>query len=349
MSKIKAAIIGGTGYVGQELFRILYSHPETEVTKVTSVSYTGKKYADIYKNFSNITDLECSECNTDEIAEECDVIFIALPHGIASKSVTKSVLDKCRVIDIGADFRIKDKNVYEKWYGVEHFGEDVLKEAVYGLCEIHGEEIKKARLVANPGCYTTCSILSLYPLVKEGLINTDTIVIDAKSGVTGAGRKPDLGTSFCECSESVKAYKVASHRHTPEIEQELSIAAGKEIKLIFTPHLIPMNRGILATCYAKLNKNKEFSDIEKAFEKYYSDKKFIRLLKKGNFPETNKVKGSEYVDIGFGVDERTNTVIVIGAIDNLVKGAAGQAVQNMNLMFGFDESTALNTPAIFPV
>lgn len=349
MSKIKAAIIGATGYVGQELFRILYSHPEVEVTKVTSVSYTGRKYADIYKNFCNITDLECTECDTEKIAEECDVMFIALPHGIASKSVTNSVLDKCRVIDIGADFRIKDKNIYEKWYGVEHFGEDVLQEAVYGLCEIHKEEIKKTRLVANPGCYTTCSILSLFPLVKEGLINTDTIVIDAKSGVTGAGRKPDLGTSYCECNESVKAYKVASHRHTPEIEQELSLAAGKNIKLIFTPHLIPMNRGILATCYAKLNDNKDFSEIEKTFEKYYSDKKFIRLLKEGNFPETNKVKGSEYTDIGFAVDERTNTVIVIGAIDNLVKGAAGQAVQNMNLMFGFDESTALDTPAVFPV
>lgn len=349
MNKIKAAIIGATGYVGQELFRILYSHPNVEVTKVTSVSYTGKKYSDVYKNFNGITELECSEGDVEKIAEECDVIFIALPHGIASKSVTPSVLDKCKVIDIGADFRIKDKNVYEKWYGVEHFGEEVLKEAVYGLCEIHGEEVKKARLVANPGCYTTCSILSLYPLVKDGLIDTNTIVIDAKSGVTGAGRKPDLGTSYCECNESIKAYKVASHRHTPEIEQELSIAAGKDIKLIFTPHLTPMNRGILATCYAKLNNNVNYETLEKAFDKYYSNKKYIRLLKEGNFPETNKVKGSEYVDIGFAIDERTNSVIVIGAIDNLVKGAAGQAVQNMNLMFSFDESTAIDTPAIFPV
>lgn len=349
MNKIKAAIIGATGYVGQELFRILYSHPNVEVTKVTSVSYTGKKYSDVYKNFNGITELECSECDIEKIAEECDVIFIALPHGIASKTVTKSVLDKCKVIDIGADFRIKDKNIYEKWYGVEHFGEEVLKEAVYGLCEIHGEEVKKARLVANPGCYTTCSILSLYPLVKEGLIDTDTIVIDAKSGVTGAGRKPDLGTSYCECNESIKAYKVVSHRHTPEIEQELSIAAGKDINLIFTPHLTPMNRGILATCYAKLSGETDYKKLEKAYDKYYSNKKYIRLLKAGNFPETNKVKGSEYVDIGFAIDERTNSVIVIGAIDNLVKGAAGQAVQNMNLMFGFDESTSLGTPAIFPV
>ncbi|MCR5261361.1 MAG: N-acetyl-gamma-glutamyl-phosphate reductase [Candidatus Gastranaerophilales bacterium] len=349
MGKIKAAIVGATGYVGQELFRILYSHPEVEVTAVTSVSYTGKKYSDVYKNFNGITDLNCTEGDVEKLSETNDVIFIALPHGIASKSVTTSVLEKCKVIDIGADFRIKDKKVYEKWYGVEHFGEEVLKEAVYGLCEIHGEEVKNARLVANPGCYTTCSILTLYPLVKEGLIDTNSIIIDAKSGVTGAGRKLDIGTSFCECNESIKAYKVASHRHTPEIEQELSLAAGKDIKLIFTPHLTPMNRGILATCYAKLKTETDYKTLEKVYEKYYADKKFIRLLKEGIFPETNHVKGSEYVDIGFAIDERTNSVIAIGAIDNLVKGAAGQAVQNMNLMFGLDESTGLDTAAIFPI
>lgn len=348
MNKIKAAIIGATGYVGQELFRILYTHPMVEVTKVTSVSYIGKNYADVYQNFNKLTDLTCSEDDTEKIAEECDVMFIALPHGIASKKITKNILEKCKVIDIGADFRIKDKETYEKWYEVEHFGEDVLKEAVYGLCEIHAEEIKKARLVANPGCYTTCSILSLYPLVKEDLIDTNSIVIDAKSGVTGAGRKPDIGTAYCECNESIKAYKVASHRHTPEIEQELSIAAGKNINLIFTPHLTPMNRGILATCYAKLNGEQDYETLKNAYLKYYGDKHFVRLLKQGLFPETNKVKGSEYIDIGFTTDNRTNSVIVIGAIDNLVKGAAGQAVQNMNLMFGFDEYTALNYAGIFP-
>ncbi len=348
MNKVKVAIVGATGYVGQELFRILYSHPFVEVKYVTSVSYIGKKYADIYQNFNQITDLTCVEDDTEKIAEDCDVMFIALPHGIASKKITKQVLEKCKVIDIGADFRIKDKDVYEKWYGVEHFGEDVLKEAVYGLCELYAEDVKKARLVANPGCYTTCSILSLFPLVKEGLINTDTIVIDAKSGVTGAGRKPDQGTSYCECNESIKAYKVASHRHTPEIEQELSIAAGKNINLIFTPHLTPMNRGILATCYAKLKADVDYEKVKSAYSKYYGDKHFVRLLKQGLFPETNRVKGSEYVDIGFTIDNRTNSVIVIGAIDNLVKGAAGQAVQNMNLMFGFEETTALDNPGMFP-
>lgn len=348
MDKIKAAIIGATGYVGQELFRILYSHPQVEVTKVTSVSYIGKKYADVYQNFNKITDLSCSEDDTEKIAQECDVMFVALPHGIASKKITKTILDKCKVIDIGADFRIKDKNTYEQWYGVEHYGEEVLKEAVYGLCEIYKDEIKKARLIANPGCYTTCSILSLYPLVKEGLINTDTIVIDAKSGVTGAGRKPDLGTSFCECNESIKAYKVASHRHTPEIEQELSLACGKNINLIFTPHLTPMNRGILATCYAKLQEKTDYENLQNIYKKYYGDKYFVRLLKQGLFPETNRVKGSQFIDIGFTIDTRTNSVIVIGAIDNLIKGAAGQAIQNMNLMFGFNEYTALNNVGLFP-
>lgn len=346
--KIKVAIIGATGYVGQELFRILYSHPFVDVKYVTSVSYVGKKYSDVYQNFNEITDLVCTEDDTEKIAEDCDVMFIALPHGIASEKITKSVLEKCKVIDIGADFRIKDKDIYEKWYNVEHHGEEVLKEAVYGLCEIHSEEIKKARLVANPGCYTTCSILSLYPLVKEGLIDTTSIVIDAKSGVTGAGRKALTSSLYCECNESIKAYKVASHRHTPEIEQELSIAANEKINLIFTPHLTPMNRGILATCYAKLKENCDYEVLNTVYQKYYKDKKFIRLLQKGFFPETNKVKGSEFVDIGFAVDERTNSAIVIGAIDNLIKGAAGQAVQNMNLMFGFDETTAINNSGLFP-
>ena len=279
MNKIKAGIIGATGYAGQELFRILYSHPYVEVTKVNSVSYTGKKYSDIYQNLNGLTNLECTNDDIEKMADEVDVIFLALPHGIASKSVTKNVLNKCKVIDLGADFRLKNKDIYEKWYKVEHFGEDVLSEAVYGLCEIYADKIKNARLVANPGCYTTCSILSLYPLVKEGLINTDTIIIDAKSGVTGAGRKPDLGTSYCECNESIKAYKIASHRHTPEIEQELSIAANKNINLIFTPHLTPMNRGILATCYAKLNGEADYETLNNAYLKYYRDKKFIRILK----------------------------------------------------------------------
>lgn len=349
MNKIKAAIIGATGYAGQELYRILYNHPNVEIIKTTSVSYTGKKYSDIYQNLNEITDIECTNEDMETLAELADVVFLALPHGIASKNVTKSVLDKCKIIDLGADFRLKDKNIYEEWYKVEHFGEDILGEAIYGLSEIYKEKIQNARLIANPGCYTTCSILSLYPLVKEKLINLNSIVIDAKSGVTGAGRKPDIGTSYSECNESIKAYKIASHRHTPEIEQELSFAAGEKINLIFTPHLTPMNRGILATCYAKLNGDCDYNKLRRAYLKYYEGKKFIRILKEGLFPETKNVKGSEYIDIGFTIDKRTNSVIVIGAIDNLVKGAAGQAVQNMNIMFGLNEDTALDYVPLYAV
>lgn len=352
--KVKAAIVGVTGYVGQELFRILSSHPNVEISHITSVSYKGKSLSEIYENFQKITNLECldltsSGADIEKIADEADVIFIALPHGIASKQINQSILDKCKVIDLGADFRLKDKDVYENWYDVKHESADLLEKAVYGLCEIHREKIKNASLIANPGCYTTCSILSLAPLLKEGLIDANSIIIDAKSGVTGAGRSLNLGTAYCEVNESTKAYKIASHRHTPEIEQELSFAAGKEITLSFTPHLIPMNRGILTTSYAKLSANVTSAQVKAAYDKYYKNEYFIRLKNEDVFPETKWVKGSNFVDIGFKIDERTNNIIVIGAIDNLIKGAAGQAVQNMNIIFNFDEKTALDNAAIFPI
>jgi N-acetyl-gamma-glutamyl-phosphate reductase len=348
MSKIKAAIIGVTGYVGQELFRILNSNPNVEVTHITSVSYQGKELSEIYENFNKTTTLICTEANIDKIADAVDVMFIALPHGIASKEITQSVLDKCKVIDLGADFRLKDKAVYEEWYATKHEGESLLDKAVYGLCELNREKIKGAFLIANPGCYTTCSILSLTPLLKEGLIDPDSIIIDAKSGVTGAGRSINLGTAYCETNESIKAYKIGAHRHTPEIEQELSFAANKKITLSFTPHLTPMNRGILTTSYAKLKGNVDYKTIKVVYEKYYKDEYFIRLTKEEIFPETKWVKGSNFVDIGFKIDKRTNNIIVIGAIDNLIKGAAGQAVQNMNIMFNFDEKTAIDNAGIFP-
>lgn len=353
-NKIKAAIVGVTGYVGQELFRILCSHPNVEISHITSVSYKGKALSEIYENFMKITDLECldltsSGAGIEKIAEEADVIFIALPHGIASKQINQSILNKCKVIDLGADFRLKDKEIYEKWYDVKHESAELLEKAVYGLCELHRDKIKGASLIANPGCYTTCSILSLAPLLKEGLIDTDSIIIDAKSGVTGAGRSLNLGTAYCETNESIKAYKIASHRHTPEIEQELSLAAGKDVVLSFTPHLIPMNRGILATIYAKLAANVTYAQVKSAYEKHYKNEFFIRLKDSDIFPETKWVKGSNFVDIGFKIDERTNNIIVIGAIDNLIKGAAGQAVQNMNIIFNFDERTALDSAGFFPV
>lgn len=345
---IKAGIIGATGYAGSELVRILTFHPEAEVTAITSQSYKGKKYSGIYENFRHIDNI-CEEENIEEMSERCDVIFLALPHGVASKKITEKILNNAKIIDLGADFRLKDWEVYEKWYNTEHMAKEMLHEAVYGLCEINREKIKGRRIVANPGCYTTCSILSLYPLLKEKMINKNSIIIDAKSGVTGAGRGVSLGSHFDEVNESVKAYKIASHRHTPEIEEQLGYAAGEDIVISFTPHLIPMNRGILATCYAELNSSYSYEQIREAYEKYYENEYFIRLTKKGVFPETKWVKASNFCDIGFAVDQRTNRIIVVGAIDNLFKGAAGQAVQNMNILFGLDEKTGISQVPVFPV
>ena len=343
---IKVGIIGATGYAGSELVRLITQHPKAELVTMTSQSYAGQEYKEVYSNYSHL-DYVCEEEHIEEMAEKCDVIFLALPHGVASKKINADILSKTKIIDLGADFRIQDVDVYEKWY-TTHYSKDILPEAVYGLCEINRDKIKGKRIVANPGCYTSCSILSLYPLVKEGMIDLSSIIIDAKSGATGAGRGLSLGNHYCELNESVKAYKVASHRHTPEIEEQLSIAAGQDIVLNFTPQLIPMDRGILATCYATLNKKYTYDDIRKAYEKHYGNEHFIRLTKEGVFPETKWVKGSNFVDIGFTVDERTNRVIVIGALDNLFKGAAGQAVQNMNIIMGIEETTGIDYVPIFP-
>lgn len=348
LNMIKAGIIGATGYAGSELVRILMQHPEVEIRTMTAHSYVGKQYDEVYESYREINEMVCEDLDIEKMAEECDVIFMALPHGVASKVITEDILNKTKVIDFGADFRLSDADVYEKWYGVKHFGRDTLEKAVYGLCEANREEIKKKSLIANPGCYTTCSILSLRPLLLDGLIDEDSIIIDAKSGVTGAGRGLSLPTMYDECNESVKAYKIASHRHTPEIEEQLSKAAKKEITLNFTPHLIPMNRGILATCYTKLKSPMTYDEVKAVYEKYYKNEYFIRLTKKGVFPETRWVKGSNFLDIGFTIDERTGRIIVIGAIDNLVKGAAGQAVQNMNLLFGLNEKCGLTFAPIFP-
>lgn len=345
---IKAGVIGATGYAGNELIRILMQHPNVEITHLTAHSYVGKKFDDVYENYRQINELVCEEMDIEKLAEECDVVFIALPHGVAAKVITENILKKTKIIDFGADFRLKDADVYEKWYGVEHTGRGFLKEAVYGLCEVNREEIKKARLIANPGCYTTCSILSLRPLLAENLIDRNSIIIDAKSGISGAGRGLTTASLYCESAETIKAYKLASHRHTPEIEEQLGYAANDTITLTFTPHLTPMNRGILATCYAALKKEYSYETIKEAYEKYYEKEYFIRLTKKGIYPETRWVKGSNFLDIGFVVDERTKRIIVMGAIDNLVKGAAGQAVQNMNLLFDLDEKTGLTMVPVFP-
>lgn len=345
---IKAGIAGAGGYAGQELIRILKNHPDVKIECMTARSDAGKRYDTVYGNYKEIEERELSDISLEDMAEKCDVVFIALPAGAAAEGVTEGVLNKTRIIDLGGDFRLKNADDYEKWYELKHNNREILKEAVYGLCEVNRDIIKGKRLVANPGCYTTCSILTMYPLIKEGLVETKGIIIDAKSGVSGAGRSVLQQSLYCERNECVKPYKVASHKHTPEIEQALSIAAGEDIKLIFTPHLIPMNRGILATCYADLKDGVTYDDIKAAYEKHYKNEKFIRLTKRGIWPETRWVKGTNYLDIGFDVDERTNTVIAVGVIDNLVKGAAGQAVQNMNILFGLDEKTGLDYVPVFP-
>lgn len=350
---IKAGIIGATGYAGNELVRLLMGHKEAEIKWYGSKSYIDKKYADVYQNMFQIVEDVCLDDNIEALASQVDVIFTATPQGFLAGVLTEDILNKVKVIDLSADFRIKDVAVYEEWYKLTHKSPQFIEEAVYGLCEVNREQIKHARLVANPGCYTTCSILTAYPLVKEGLIDTDTLIIDAKSGTSGAGRGAKLPNLFCEVNESIKAYGVATHRHTPEIEEQLGYAAGKEVLINFTPHLVPMNRGILATEYAKLNKNADgslptYEDIKAVYDKYYAKEKFVRVLERGQCPETKWVEGSNYVDIGFQIDARTGRIIMMGALDNLVKGAAGQAVQNMNLLFGFDEAEGLNLVPMFP-
>ncbi|MGN0353748.1 MAG: N-acetyl-gamma-glutamyl-phosphate reductase [Muricoprocola sp.] len=345
---MKAGIIGSTGYAGAEIVRLLMGHPEVEIKWYGSRSYIDKKYADIYRNMFQIVEDVCKDDNLEKLADEVDVIFTATPQGFCASMINEEILSKVKVVDLSADFRIKDVAVYEKWYGIEHKSPEFIEEAVYGLCEINREKIKKARLVANPGCYTTCSILSLYPLVKEGLIDTSTIIIDAKSGTSGAGRGAKVDNLFCEVNENMKAYGVATHRHTPEIEEQLGYAAGHPIVLNFTPHLVPMNRGILVTAYASLKDRLSYEEVKAAYDKYYAEEKFVRVLEKDVCPQTKWVEGSNYIDVNFKIDERTGRIIVMAALDNLVKGAAGQAVQNMNLLFGFDEAMGLNLVPMFP-
>ncbi len=345
---IKAGIIGATGYAGGELVRILSGHKDAEIKWYGSRSYIDRKYADVYRNMFQIVDAVCMDDNMEELASQVDVIFTATPQGLCASLVNEEILSKTKIIDLSADFRLKDVKVYEEWYKIEHKAPRFLEEAVYGLCEVNRESVRNARLVANPGCYTTCSILTAYPLAKEGLIDMSTLIIDAKSGTSGAGRGAKVPNLFCEVNENIKAYGVASHRHTPEIEEQLGYAAGEQVTLSFTPHLVPMNRGILATEYAKLTKDVSWEDVKAVYDKYYGDEKFIRVLDKDVCPETKWVEGSNYVDIGFKIDPRTNRIIMMGVIDNLVKGAAGQAVQNMNLMFGLEESEGLELVPMFP-
>lgn len=350
---VKVGIIGATGYAGNELVRLLMGHKDVEIMWYGSRSYIDKKYAEVYQNMFEIVEDTCLDDNMEELASKVDVIFTATPQGFLAGVLTEEILSRVKIIDLSADFRIKDVRTYEKWYKIEHRSPQFIEEAVYGLCELNRDKIKGARLIANPGCYTTCSILTGYPLVKEGLIDPDTLIIDAKSGTSGAGRGAKLPNLFCEVNENMKAYGVTNHRHTPEIEEQLGYAAGKEIMVNFTPHLVPMNRGILATEYAALNKKADgtlptYGEVKAIYDKYYKNEKFIRVLEKDVCPETKWVEGSNYVDVNFKIDERTGRIVMMGALDNLVKGAAGQAVQNMNLLFGFDEAEGLNLVPMFP-
>ena len=345
---IKVGIIGATGYAGGELVRILMGKKEAEIVWYGSRSYIDQKYADVYRNMFQIVDAKCMDDNIEALADQVDVIFTATPQGFLASVINENILGKTKIIDLSADFRIKDVKVYEKWYGIEHKSPQFIEEAVYGLCEVNRDKVKGARLIANPGCYTTCSILTAYPLAKEGIIDMRTLIVDAKSGTSGAGRGAKVPNLFCEVNENMKAYGVASHRHTPEIEEQLGYASGENVTISFTPHLVPMNRGILATEYATLKKDVTGEEVKAIYDKYYADEKFVRVLGEGVCPETKWVEGSNYVDIGFKLDPRTNRIVMMGAIDNLVKGAAGQAVQNMNLLFGLPESEGLELVPMFP-
>ncbi len=345
---IKVGIIGATGYAGGELVRLLLGHREAEIVWYGSRSYVDQSYASVYQNMFQLVDAKCMDDNMEALADEADVIFTATPQGLCASLINEKILSKAKIIDLSADFRLKNRTIYEEWYKLEHKAPQYIEEAVYGLCEINREKIKGARLIANPGCYPTCSTLSIYPLLKENLIDPSTIIIDAKSGTSGAGRGAKIDNLFCEVNENMKAYGVANHRHTPEIEEQLSYAAGTSVCLNFTPHLVPMNRGILITAYASLKKAVSYEEVKQAYDKYYETERFVRVLPKDVCPQTKWVEGSNFVDVNFKIDPRTNRIIMMGAMDNLVKGAAGQAVQNMNLLFGIDEAEGLRMAPMFP-
>lgn len=345
---IKVGIIGSTGYAGGELARLLLQRGDTEIKWYGSRSYIDKRYSSIYQNMFQIVNDSCMDDNMKELAEQVDVIFTATPQGLCASLVDEDILSRVKIIDLSADFRIKDVAVYEQWYKLTHAAPQFIGEAVYGLPEINREKIKTARLIANPGCFPTCSFLSVYPLVKEGIIDPGTLIIDAKSGTSGAGRGAKVDSLFCEVNENIKAYGVASHRHTPEIEEQLSYAAGKPVTISFTPHLVPMNRGILVTAYASLTKSVTYEEVKEVYDKYYKNEFFVRVLDKDVVPQTRWVEGSNFADVNFKLDPRTNRVVMMGTIDNMVKGAAGQAMQNMNIMFGLPENEGLKQIPMFP-
>ncbi len=337
--KIKAGIVGATGYAGAELVRILLGHPDAEIAAISSVSFEGQKLSDVYPAYYGLCDLVCG--TQEEVVEQSDVIFAAVPHGLSQELAVQCVQAGKAFIDLGADFRLKDEAAYQKWYNGSFQYPELHEQAVYGLPELFREEIRGKKVIANPGCYTTAAPLALAPALKEGLISSEGMIADCKSGATGAGRKPAQNTHFPDLNEGFSAYKVAAHRHTPEMEQTLSRVCGKQVHMTFVPHLLPINRGILATCYARLNSGVTEADIRDAYSRMYGKEYFIRLLPQGKVADVKNVRCSNFCDISLHVDTETGTLIAISAIDNMGKGAAGQAVQNMNLSFGVEEQAGL--------
>jgi N-acetyl-gamma-glutamyl-phosphate reductase len=344
---IRIGIVGASGYTGVELARLLCYCPDVKLTVATSRQFNGKKLAEAYPNLAGLVDIVCEDPGAEELVERADLFFTAVPHQTAMAIVPDLLKAGKKVVDLSADFRIHDASVYEKWYQ-KHTAREYLAEAVYGLPELHREQIAKARLVANPGCYPTSVILGLAPLLQAELIDPETIIADSKSGASGAGRAAQTGTLFCEVTEGFKAYKVAAHRHTPEMEQEISELCKRPVTISFTPHLLPVSRGILSTIYAKLAKSVADEEIYGLYRNFYKDEPFVRLCHEDAVPATQFVRGSNFCDIGFKTDSRTGRIIVLAAIDNLVKGAAGQAIQNMNLMCSLPETRGLLSVPLFP-
>lgn len=344
----RAAVLGGSGYAGAELLRILAGHPGVEVSVATSEKSAGKPVTDVFPHLGRYSSLVFEPLVPEAISEKADVFLMALPHG-ASQEAVHSIFEKGKkVIDLSADFRLSDPDVYETWYKTPHRFRHTLGKAVYGLPELHRAKIKKAALVANPGCYPTGALLGLYPLLKAKLVPQGPVIIDSKSGVSGAGRKPETPFLFCEVNEALRAYNVGVHRHTPEIEQEASLILGKAVSVDFTPHLVPMDRGILTTIYVRVKGQAETKGLLSLFAKTYSKEPFVRLLEEGKYPNVKHVRGTNYAEIGLFANKKTGTTVVLTAIDNLVKGAAGLAVENMNLMMGFEETEGLRDLALFP-
>lgn len=346
MRKIRVGILGASGYTGSDLLRFLLMHPSVDITHLTADKHAGKRISDVFPHLSGFCDLELKPLDPNTLPEDIDVVFLALPHGASAKVVGELYKRDVKIIDLGADFRLSHE-VYTIWYG-EHPHPELIPEAVYGIPEINRERLKSARLVANPGCYPTSVILGLLPLAWEQLLEPGLIIADSKSGVSGAGRNPSLDTHFCEVNEGLKAYKVGEHRHMPEIEEVMREYSGIDLRVQFVPHLIPMDRGILSTIYVRLNKSMTTGEILDLYGKHYENERFVRISPEKVYPSTSQVKGSNFCDIGIKADPESKSAVIVSVIDNLVKGASGVAVQNMNIMMGFEESAGLEIPPLFP-